>query len=109
MVVVDVNGTARSEELVVQLVASTLRSQLRSSDQLTRIGRCAFAAAVGLEPGTSLSPLIEQRLAGAVRNAVIASTPQAVVRSIHVLAEPEQRLDADELLRRSLRMLHSGS
>ncbi len=35
-----------------------------------------------------------------------ASTPQAAVRSAHVLVEPEQRLEADELLRRSLRQLH---
>ena len=106
MVVLEVEGTDRPEELVVQLATSALRGQLRTSDPLARIGRCAYAAAVALEPGSSLAPVIEQRLAGAVRGAVVASAPQAAVRSAHVLVEPEQRLEADELLRRSLRQLH---
>ena len=106
MVVLEVDRTNRPEELVVQLAASALRSQLRASDPLARIGRSTYAAAVVLDPGSSLAPVIEQRLAGAVRSAVVASTPQAVVRSAQVLAEPEQRIEADELLRRSLRSLH---
>jgi hypothetical protein len=107
MVVIEISGTARSEELVVQLAASTLRGQLRTSDPLARLARCAFAAAVALDPGSSLAPVIEQRLAGAVRSAVVGSTPQAVVRSTHVLSDPEHWVEADELLRRSLRQLHS--
>ncbi|MGO9457954.1 MAG: hypothetical protein ACLP62_13060 [Acidimicrobiales bacterium] len=106
MVVLEVEGTDRPEELVVQLATSALRTQLRTSDPLARIGRCAYAAAVALEPGSSLAPVIEQRLAGAVRGAVVGSTSHAAVRSAHVLVEPEQRLEADELLRRSLRQLH---
>ena len=108
MVVVEVREAVRPEELVAQLVAGTLRSQLRATDPLARIGRSSFAAAVVLEPGTTLAPSIEQRLAGAVRTALTGGTARAVVQSVHVLAEPEQKLDADELLRRSVRLLEGG-
>jgi hypothetical protein len=107
MVLIEVDA-ARPEELVVQLAASTLRSQIRSTDPVARIGRSSFAVAVALEPGSTLAAAIEQRFAGAVRAALHGATPDAAVRSAHVMAEPEQRLDADELLRRSLRQLHGS-
>lgn len=107
MMVVEVRGFDRPEELVAQLLATTLQSQLRASDPLARVGRTVFAVAMALDPGSTLAPAIEQRLAGAVRSALKHGTPQAAVLSAHVLAGPDQQLEADELLRRALRTLRS--
>lgn len=107
MVVVEVKGYDRPEELVAQLLATTLQSQLRASDPLARVGRTVFAVVMALDSGSTLAPAIEQRLAGAVRSALKHGTPQAIVLSAHVLAGPGQQLEADELLRRALRTLRS--
>ena len=104
-VVVEVKGFDRPEELVAQLLATTLQSHLRASDPLARIGRTVFAVAMALDSGSMLAPAIEQRLADAVRSALKHGTPQAVVQSAHVLAGPDQQLEVDELLRRALRTL----
>ena len=106
IVVLEVSDTSRPEELVAQLGATTLRSQIRGSDPVARIGQASFAVAVALDPGSTLAPAIEQRLAGALRTALHGATVAAAVRSAHVMAEPEQKIEADELLRRSLRHLN---
>ena len=105
IVVIESTTPSRPEELVVQLAATTLRSQIRASDPVARIGRTSFAVAVALEPGSTLAATVEQRLAGAVRTALQGATAGTAVRSAHVMAEPEQKIEADELLRRTLRQL----
>jgi hypothetical protein len=105
IVVIESTTPARPEELIVQLAATTLRSQVRASDPVARIGRTSFAVAVALEPGSTLAAAVEQRLAGAVRTALGGATAGTAVRSAHVMAEPEQKIEADELLRRTLRQL----
>jgi GGDEF domain-containing protein len=108
MVVMEIEGYARSAELMVQLVACTLQDQLRGGDPVARIGPASFAAAVTLDPGSSRAQAIEQRLAGAVRTALEKGSDRVVVRSAHVFTEPTGRLEADELLRRAVRALHGG-
>jgi GGDEF domain-containing protein len=105
MVVIEVKGFPRPEELVAQLVACTLQSHLRGGDPVARVGRAVFAAAVTLDPGSTLAPAIEQRLAGAVRSALNHGTATAVVESAHVFTGATGSIEADELLRRALRLL----
>jgi hypothetical protein len=82
--------------------ATALTSQLRFSDPVARIDRDLFAAAVVLVPGSLRGDVVEERLGGAVRGALEWLSP---VRTTHVLAEPGDRRDVDDLLRLALSAL----
>lgn len=81
------------------LAARALAAQLRFGDPLARIDHGLFAAAVVLFPGSTRGEAVEERLGSAVRAAL---EPQAPVRTVHVLAEPGDRRDIDELLRTAI-------
>ena len=82
--------------------ARALTSQLRCSDPVARIDADLFAAGVLLLPGTARGEVVEDRLAGAVRGALEWLSP---VRTTHVLAEPGDRREVDELVRQALSAL----
>lgn len=89
-------------EETAQAAAAALTSQLRFSDPVARIDRDLFAAAVVLVPGSLRGDLVEERLGSAVRGALEWLSP---VRTTHVLAEPGDRRDVDDLLRLALSAL----
>lgn len=87
------------DERTAPAAADALRAQLRFTDPLTRVDRELFAAAVPLFPGGTHGDAVEERLGVAVRSALDWLSP---VRTTHVLAEPGDRRDVDELLRRAI-------
>jgi GGDEF domain-containing protein len=86
-------------ERTAAAAARALAAQLRCSDPLARIDHDLFAAAVLLFPGSTRGDAVEERLGGAVRAALDWLAP---VRTAHVLAEPGDRRDIDELLRQAI-------
>lgn len=87
------------DEHTAAAAARALAAQLRFSDPLARVDRDVFAAAVLLFPGSVRGDAVEERLGAAVRAALDWLAP---VRTTHVLAEPGDRRDVDELLRQAL-------
>ncbi len=94
LVLVEVPG-----EQTAAAAARALAAQLRFSDPLARVDRDLFAAAVLLFPDSMRGDSVEERLGAAVRSALDWLAP---VRTTHVLAEPGDRRDVDELLRQAL-------
>lgn len=87
------------DERTAPAAARALAAQLRFSDPLARVDRDLFAAAVLLFPGSVRGDAVEERLGAAVRSALDWLAP---VRTTHVLAEPGDRRDVDELLRQAM-------
>ena len=87
------------DEQTAPAAARALAAQLRFSDPLARVDRDLFAAAVLLFPGSMRGDAVEERLGTAVRSALDWLAP---VRTTHVLAEPGDRRDVDELLRQAI-------
>lgn len=87
------------DERTAAAAARALAAQLRFSDPLARVDRDLFAAAVLLFPGSVRGDAVEERLGAAVRSALDWLAP---VRTTHVLAEPGDRRDVDELLRQAM-------
>lgn len=94
MVVVEVTG-GPIDDRAVATVAAALHAQLRFDDPVARIGEATFAAVVPLAPGTSTGDALETHLAQAVTDALAGTE----VRAAHVVANLDDRRDADELLR----------
>ena len=90
------------EDATASVVARALSTRLRHTDPLVRIEPDLFAAAVLLFPGSTRGDVVEERLAGAVRASLEWLMP---VRTTHVLAEPGDRRDVDELLREAIARL----
>jgi hypothetical protein len=87
------------DERTALAAARALSAQLRFSDPLARVDRDVFAAAVLLFPGSMRGDAVEERLGAAVRSALDWLAP---VRTTHVLAEPGDRRDVDELMRQAM-------
>lgn len=87
------------DERTAPAAARALAAQLRFSDPLARVDRDLFAAAVLLFPGSMRGDAVEERLGSAVRAALEWLAP---VRTTHVLAEPGDRRDVDELMRQAM-------
>lgn len=87
------------DERTAPAAGRALAAQLRFSDPLARVDRDLFAAAVLLFPGSMRGDAVEERLGSAVRAALEWLAP---VRTTHVLAEPGDRRDVDELLRQAM-------
>lgn len=90
------------DDATASVVGRALSTRLRHSDPLVRIEPDLFAAAVLLFPGSTRGDVVEERLAGAVRAALEWLTP---VRTTHVLADPADRRDVDELVREAITRL----
>jgi len=108
IVIVEVEGSRRSDDFVAQLLASTLRAQLRVDDPLVRIGQTAFAAVVALTPGSAPVDAVEARLARAIRTALGREALHLTIRSAHLVSQPGERREADELLRQAVGALPIG-
>jgi hypothetical protein len=89
------------EERTTPIAAGVLTKELRFTDPVARIDRCLLAAALVLFPSRT-GDAVEQRLVGAVRAGV---DHPAEVRGAHVVAEPGDRRDVDELLREAVSRL----
>ena len=87
------------DERTAPAAARALATQLRCSDPLARVDRDLFAAAVLLFPAGMRAGALEERLGAVVRSALDWLSP---VRTSHVVAEPGDRRDIDELLRQAL-------
>lgn len=79
--------------------AKALATQLRCSDPLARVDRRLLAAAVLVFPAGRSGDAVEIRLGDAVR---VALAPGATVRTAHVLAQPGDPREVDELLRTAI-------
>jgi hypothetical protein len=90
LVVIEVSDARTTPEAARALVA-----QLRFSDPAARIDDDLLAAAVLLFPAGA-GDVVELRLASAVR---VALNGQTAVHAVHVVAEPGDPRDVDELLR----------
>lgn len=89
------------EERTTPIAASVLTKELRFTDPVARIDRRLLAAALVLFPSRT-GDAVEQRLVGAVRAGV--DHPEEI-RGAHVVAEPGDRRDVDELLREAVSRL----
>lgn len=108
MVILEVSGSKRSDHLVAQLLAATLRAQLRAGDPLAHIGPTAFAAAIVHVPGSAPADAVEKRLARAINAALGHEAIHLKIRSTHLLSQPGDRREADELLREAVAALPGG-
>ncbi|MGH9088181.1 MAG: hypothetical protein ACRDYZ_08720, partial [Acidimicrobiales bacterium] len=102
MVVVELAGDAVEDDVLL-LAAHAIRGQLRFDDPVARVGDAVFAAAVPLAPGTSTGTALEDHVGQAVSSAIASDDVE--VRVAHVVAQLDDRRDADELLRSALEQL----
>lgn len=86
------------EERTTPNAARVLTGELRFSDPVARVDRRVLAAALQLFPSGG-GDAVEARLGAAVRSAL--DRPSGV-RTAHVVAEPGDRRDVDELLREAI-------